>query len=165
MPIFQEIGFSSSLPEDQWDRVFFDTDRIFRFTVYADNPYPEDIAAGEYRSAHHGHQIGDALVLEDVTGKSIGWTLRKQPNSITALIEKTTDTGGVTIVGVFGSSPPSQFVEVRLEDTDTYNPTASPPVHIKAGKYHHALKCLDPGTEGILSYGPFLLSQAAAWEA
>lgn len=135
------------------DKVYFDTDRLLRYTVYAGDPTAEEITA-------------ETATPEDVTGWDLAWVLRKKPNSADPpLIEKTLS-DGITISGVFDSDPSAntQRVEVLLADTDTYDPDASPPLEIKAGTYVYALKRLDPGSETILAEGTFTLLRAAAWE-
>lgn len=135
------------------DKVFFDTDRLLRYTVYQGDPTAAQIAAGE-------------ALPQDVSGWALAWVLRRKVNSEDPpLIEKTIS-AGIEIVGTYDAAPGvnSQRVEVTLEDTDTYDPDANPPVQIKAGSYVYALKRTDDGGETILAYGTFKLLQAAAWE-
>jgi hypothetical protein len=135
------------------DKVYFDTDRLLRYSVYDGDPTAEEIAAGT------------ATPL-DVTGWDLAWVLRKKTNSADPpLIEKTVG-AGITITGTFNSDPDinTQRIEVLLADSDTYDPAASPPVEIKAGSYVYALKRIDAGSETILAEGKFTLLRAAAWE-
>lgn len=136
------------------DQVFFDTDRVLRYAVFQGNPTAEEIAAGD-------------AVPEDITGWSLAWTLRRTPKSQTALIEKATGGSGITITGSYNVDPSinTQRVEVLIEDTDTYDPDASPEVNVKPStSYAYALKRTDDGAESILAFGAFTLLQAAAWE-
>lgn len=135
------------------DKVFFDTDRTLRYAVYEGDPTAEQIAAG-------------TAVPKDVAAMDLAWVLRKKVNSIDPpLIEKTLS-AGISITGIFNVDPTvnTQRVQVQLDDTDTYDPDASPPVEIKAGTYVYALKRLDAGAETILAEGSFTLLRAAAWE-
>lgn len=135
------------------DKVFYDTDRLLRYTVYRGDPTAQEIADGD-------------AVPEDVTGWALAWVLRKKVNSEDPpLIEKTIG-DGIAIVGVYNADPVvnTQRVEVTLEDTDTYDPDGSPATEVKAGTYAYALKRIDDGGEAILAYGSFKLLQAAAWE-
>jgi hypothetical protein len=137
------------------DKVFYDTDRVLRYTVYAGDPTEAEILAG-------------TAVPVDVSGWAIGWTLRKKPGTTDPpLIHKEIGSpGGITVVGTFNADPEvnTQRVEVLLEDSDTYDPGADPALSIKPGLYSYALKRLDDGSEGILAWGTFTLLQAAAWE-
>lgn len=135
------------------DKVYFDTDRLLRYAVYAGDPTADEITAG-------------TATPEDVTGWDLSWVLRKKPNSADPpLIEKLVGQG-ITITGVFNSDPDAntQRIEVLIADTDTYDPNVSPTVEIKAGTYVYALKRIDPGSETILAEGTFTLLRAAAWE-
>ena len=135
------------------DQVFFDTDRRLSYTVYDGDPTAEEIEAG-------------TAVCVDVAGWALAWTLRKKPNTSVALIEKTS-VDGITIEGIFDPSPAinTQRVIVEIEDTDTYDPDASPEVYVKPSTtYAYALKRTDDGEETILAFGSFTLLQAAAWE-
>ena len=135
------------------DQVFFDTDRVFEYTLYEAAPdLDAQIAAG-------------TAVPEDVTGWALSWVLRKKVNSTEILIEKIVGEG-IEIVGTYNASMAlnTQRIRVTLAATDTYNVLVSPPVTIKAGKYQYALKRTDDGAEDIKAYGSFQLLQAAAWE-
>lgn len=100
---------------------------------------------------------------KDLTGKSLGFYLRKKVNTADPpLIYKSTD-DDVSIEGTFGGSP-DQSIVVAMHDTDTYDPDSSPTVNIKAGRYPYALKVLDDGEEAILAYGTITIVQTAAWE-
>lgn len=126
------------------DDVFFDTDMVLRFAITAGSP----------------------AVPVDVSTWSFAWVLRRKVNSVDpAIIEKTTG-AGIAVSGTFDADPEvnTQRVDVTLEDTDTYDPDADPPVLVKAGTYAHALKRVDDGAETVLTYGSFVLKQAATWE-
>lgn len=137
------------------DKVFFDTTRTLKYTVYAGNPTAAEITAG-------------TAVPLDVAGFTLAWVLRKKTNSAVALIEKTNEgsPSDISITGTYNVDPDinTQLIEVILRDYDTYDPTGSPPVEVKAGNYHYALKRLDE-PEDILAWGRFRLLRAAAWEA
>lgn len=135
------------------DKVYFDTDRLLRYTVYDGDPTVAEIEAG-------------TAVPKDVTGYDLAWVLRKKVDSADPpLIEKTLSSG-ISITGVYNSDPAlnTQRITIQLDDTDTYDPTASPPKTIKAGTYVYALKRIDAGSETILAEGTFTLLRAAAWE-
>lgn len=135
------------------DQVFYDTDKVLRYTVYEGNPTAAEILAG-------------TAVLQDVAGWSLAWTLRKTAKAAAALIEKSTADGSITITGTFNLDPDvnTQRVLVAIEDTDTYGPEGAPVQIVKPGSYEYALKRLDPGSETVLAWGTFELMQAAAWE-
>lgn len=134
------------------DQVFFDTDRILSFTVYESTATDDEVAAG-------------TAVPVDVSGWTFAWQLRKKVNSSTVTIGKTT-ASGISVTGTYDADPNvnTQRVEVTLADTDTYDPSSSPVVNVKAGTYYHALKRTDAGAEDVLCDGTFVLQQAAAWE-
>lgn len=138
------------------DKVFFDTDQPVVFTIYAGNPTAAQVAAG-------------TAVPLDVAGFTLAFVVRKKPDSAVALIEKTNEgsPSDISITGTYNVSPliNTQRIEVLLHDYDTYDPSASPAVEIKAGNYHYALKRIDANAEKILTWGRFRLLRAAAWEA
>lgn len=138
------------------DQVFYDTDRLLRYTIYRGDPTAADIAAGD-------------AIPQDVSGWSLAWVLRKKAKSPDPpLISKSNvdSPPSIAIVGTYDADPVvnTQRVEVTIEDTDTYDPDASPVLEIKPGTYVYALKRIDDGSETILAYGSFTLLQAAAWE-
>lgn len=134
------------------DQVFYDTDRLLRYTIYQGGSTAAEIAAG-------------TAIPEDVTGWALTWVLKKKVDGA-ALIEKATSGSGIVISGVYDADPSvnTQRVEVTIDDTDTYDPDASPEIEIRPGDYVYALKRTDAGGETILAYGKFKLLQAAAWE-
>ena len=134
------------------DKVFFDTDQLLRFTIYQGNPTIQQILAKQ-------------AIPQDVNGWTLSWTLRKEPKTELPLLLKTIG-AGIEITGNYDVNPDNntQRVDVTLEDTDTFDPTADPPVVIKPGTYAFALKRLDEGEETILTWGSFELLQAAGWE-
>lgn len=103
----------------------------------------------------------------DVTGAEIAFAIRKSDKSDTAEIEKTTEGSpsptGVSISGVFNADPAinDQTVTVTLADTDTYDPTVSPAIEIRAGRYRYSLKRMDAGSETTLYVGDFEFVQGA----
>lgn len=136
------------------DKIFYDTDQILRYTIYAPGATDAQIAAG-------------TAIPQDVTGWSMSWTLRRKTGSPDPpLILKTTSGGGITITGVFNSDPllNTQRVDVLIEDKDTYDTSVNPIVNIEPGMYQYALKRTDTANETILAWGSFELLQAAGWE-
>jgi hypothetical protein len=138
------------------DQVFYDTDRILRYTIYTGNPTAAQILAGE-------------AIAEDVSNWSLAWVVRKKVNSPDPPVIQKLSTGSpadIAIVGVYDVDPlvNTQRVEVTLHDTDTYDPNVSPVVNVKAGTYAYALKRVGDGVETILAYGKFVIPQVAAWE-
>jgi hypothetical protein len=136
------------------DEVYFDTDKLLRYTVYQGNPTLADIEAG-------------AATRQDVAGWALSWTVRKKVNSPDPPLIYKSVGAGIAIVGIYNPDPDvnTQRVEVTLEDTDTYDPDGSPPVEIKAGNYAYALKRTGPGVETMLAEGRFQLLRTAAWES
>jgi hypothetical protein len=103
---------------------------------------------------------------KDLTGATIAFYLRKKVNTPDPpLIYKSTETSpsGVSVDGTFGGSP-DQIVYVTFEDTDTYDPTSSPVVNVKPGRYPYALKELGDGIETILARGTVTVELTAGWE-
>jgi hypothetical protein len=136
------------------DKVFFDTDRALSYTIAAGDPTTAELEANDY-------------VPVDVTGFSFAWVLKATAASDTALIEKTTAAGGITITGTYNVNPVTntQRVRVQIEDEDTYGPDPTPAIIVAApATYHYALKRLDAGAETIYVWGKFRLLLAAAWE-
>jgi hypothetical protein len=95
----------------------------------------------------------------DVTGMTFLWVLRKTDKADDpALLSKTP-----TLTGTFNadSTQNTQRVVVTLEDSDSYDAAAIPPLFTR-GTYRHSLKRIDAGSEGIATYGDFFWSQATA---
>lgn len=94
------------------------------------------------------------------------WVLRRKDKTADpALIEKATGSPvGITVEGTFNASQAlnTQDVVVALVDTDSYDPTSSPAVALRAGKYRHSLKRTEDGSETILAFGDFRFLQATA---
>lgn len=155
------------------DKVFYDTDRLLKYLV-VDGDLSDDSAALLERWASDPSSLSSAeqtaltaaVTMLDCSTFAMSWVLRKKVNSPDpALITKTVGFG-VTVTGTFDTDPitNTQYVEVMLEDTDTYDPNGSPSRHVKPGTYAYALKRTDDGSEGILAWGSFTFIQAAAWE-
>jgi hypothetical protein len=135
------------------DGFYYDTDNVLEYTIAAGRPALEDVQAGVY-------------VPRDVTGWSIGWTMRKKVDDVVATIHKETGGNGVTITGTYDSDPQvnTQRVEVFIQDEDTYDTSTSPVVNVLPGTYFYALKRLDTASERILAEGKITLVKVAAWE-
>jgi hypothetical protein len=119
--------------------VFVGEDKKLRFTIYADHAKTEVV---------------------DVSGFSMYWALRKTDKaSDPALIEKSTDDSpaGITVEGTYDADPEvnTQQVVVTLKDTDSWDPTTSPPIALKQFKYRHALKRSNQSLETVLAFGDF----------
>ncbi len=114
---------------------FLDTDKVVRFTVYADD---------------------ERTTVKDVTGWSFDWVLRRRDDTADPPVLQKSTGAGIAIVGVFNANPATntQRVEVTIDDVDT---DALPP-----GKYRHSLKRTNPGSEEILSFGDAYLQRATA---
>lgn len=137
------------------DRVFYDTDLWLSYTIYVGEPSEAEILAG-------------TAVPADVTGWTFSWVLKRKAKNTIKLIEKLSGVSPteIEVIGIYNADPAlnTQRVRVRLEDTDTYNPIASPAVDVKPGSYVYGLKRTDAGFETILVEGAFKLRQAAPWE-
>lgn len=136
--------------------IVFDTDVTLPFVIYDGDDLTDDALQA----------LIDAGTApeKDVTGWTLGFYVRKKANSADpALIYKATGGNGITIEGSFGGSP-AQTIEVTIEDSDTYDPDASPAVELKAGDYQYALKRLDEGAETVLVWGKLTVDRKAAWE-
>lgn len=136
-------------------RIFLGTDFTLPFTVY-------DMEGKTQAEVEAEIEAGTATEV-DVSGWDIRFAIKSAPkNEDPGLIEKEVGQG-ITIEGTFGGSPPQRVV-VTIEDTDSYDPDASPIVDLKPKKYWYALKRTDPGSETIIAYGQFQFLEAATHE-
>jgi hypothetical protein len=104
-------------------------------------------------TADDGWFIGEDKTLEftvleadgsaqDLSGWAIEWVLRREPGG-SALVTKEVGSG-ITV-----STPASGVLQVAVADVDT-DP-------LPAGRYWHALRRADSGTEAVLAYGQVAL--------
>jgi hypothetical protein len=138
-------------------RLFLGTDVKVRFTVY-------DMEIATQRTQKQLEQAiaAGTAVPKDVTGWAFRFVVKTAAtdDDDDALIVKTT-AAGVVVVGTFDvDDPDAQYVEVTIEDTDSYDP--SPVLVIDPGMYVHALKRTDDGSESIVAFGKWQFALAAA---
>lgn len=138
------------------DRVFIGEDKKLQFAVYNQTGLTDaELLA-----------LIDAGTAEplDVSAWDLIWSLRrKDKSSDPALIEKTNGSpAGITVIGTYNAtqSVNTQRVQVQINDTDSWDPDASPAVALKAGTYRHSLKRLDDGLETVLVFGKFVFMQS-----
>lgn len=150
------------------DQVFYDTDNVLRYAVYDNATLGAETTDPDTGLPTYTNILNGTALHLDMSTRDMAWTLRKTPRASTPLIHKTTDVdGGITVTGTFDASMAlnTQRVEVRIKDTDTYDPDSSPTVDVRPSTtYHYALKTTDEDSESMLVYGKFTLIQAAAWE-
>jgi hypothetical protein len=82
-------------------------------------------------------------VALNITGWTLAFTLRLTPESLTALLTKTTG------AGISLTDPLIGVLQVSIADTDTINLTP--------GKYAYDVKRMDAGAEAVLVYGTLTL--------
>lgn len=146
-------------------RVFIGTDLRLEFVLYGQ---PSDVTDEEFQALIDAALAADtvpALTPINVAGKDWIWVLRKTDKAADpALIEKASGGDGITVEGTYNADPEvnTQLLVVTLEDTDSYDPDASPAVALKAKKYRHSLKRVDDGFETIMAFGNFQFLQATA---
>lgn len=95
-----------------------------------------------------GAEAVTAGVMEDVSGFTLRFELRKSASaSDPSIVTKTTSGGGITISGSFNAARASntQRVIVAIEDSDTYD--------LPARGYQYTLKRMDAGFENTLAFG------------
>lgn len=138
------------------DRIFIGEDKVLYYAVYDQT----GLTDAQLLAAI---QAGTATPV-DVGSYELAWLLRRKDNaSDPALISKESF-AGISVVGVFDADPQvnTQRVAVVLEDTDTWDESASPAVAFKAGKYRYSLKRLDAGLETVLVFGSLEFMMATA---
>lgn len=136
-------------------KVFCGEDKVIEFSIFdADGVTPLDVTAWTFewvlRPSYPRNRVSAATIppRAPVTATTppvtADPTLRKESGD------------GIAIAGTFDADPDvnTQRVVVTLSDTDTEG--------LAGGTYQHALKRLDDGAETILSFGEFVLRQAAA---
>lgn len=130
----------------------FDTDRRVGFKLYVAGTTADQIIAG-------------TAVPEDATGKTFTFTVRRKPKDDDVVIYKISG-DGISVVGAFDPDPTNntQYIEVFIQDTDTFDEDASPSVYVKPGLYHYALKCIDDDVEDVKVWGTWELMQTSARE-
>lgn len=137
-------------------RIFLGEDKRVEFPIYDQTDLTDEELLAEIAA-------GTATPL-DVSGWELLFDIRKKDNTADpAIIEKTTGSpGGITVIGTWDASQSvnTQRIRVLLDDTDTYDPTASPDVVVKKGTYRYALKRMDDGSETVLVFGKFVFLQA-----
>ena len=96
----------------------------------------------------------DEVTIQDVTGFTMRWVLRKRKDDDAILLDKTTAGATITITGSYNADPDTntQRVNVIIADTDTE--------HFQPGRYYHTLKRTDAGFATVLSYGDVYLKKA-----
>lgn len=153
--------YKLDLTEANGYRFVIDTDETLSFEILR---RPISMSDADFAAA----AAAGTLTVEDVTGRAFSFTLRKKAKSTDVVMFKTTGSpGGVTITGVHDpvQSVNSQRVEVQIDDTDTWDEDASPPVYVKPGKYDYAVKRIDEGLEKVHIYGAFEWLLLSAREA
>ena len=97
----------------------------------------------------------DEVTIQDVTGFTMRWVLRKRKDDDAILLDKTTAGATITITGSYNADPDTNTrrVNVIIADTDTE--------HFQPGRYYHTLKRTDAGLATVLSYGDAHLKKAA----
>ncbi len=137
-------------------RIFYDTDNVLRFQNFV----------GEYENeaAITAALAAGTAVCEDASTWSISFSVRKKSRGPLLIYKESAD--GIAVTGTFDADPVDneQRIEVTIEDTDIYDPSASPPVDVKGGNYIYALKRIDPGFERILAFGVWVIPETAAHE-
>lgn len=85
--------------------------------------------------------------IQDITGWSLSWMVKRKKTNADAVVTKTTDGGIVLTLAVAG------LCTVTVSDDDI--------AALVGGRlYYHELKRTDPGLETVLSFGTFMLGQA-----
>lgn len=109
-----------------------------------------DYFTGEDKSLPFTIYQADEATLQDISGWSLSWMVkrRKSDADADALVTKTTAAGGIAL-----TTPGSGVCTVTVTDTDI--------AAVLGGVLHyHELKRTDAGFETVLSYGSLVLSQA-----
>lgn len=128
--------------------LFIGDDTTIRFQIGNDDATLATIAAG-------------TATMVDVDGWALSFIVRKADTTTgTPLLTKTTSSG-ITITGTFDAlaSNNTQRVVVAIDDTDTAAADGSSVV-LKPNTYRYSLKRTDDGSEKILAFGDFVLTEA-----
>ena len=97
----------------------------------------------------------DPRTMENIAGWGFEWLLRRTDDDAEAhLLRKTTNNGGISVVGTHSvvRSANKQYAVVSIADTDTDG--------LAPGTYRHVLRRTDAGSETVLSHGSVVLQQA-----
>jgi hypothetical protein len=146
------------------DGFFVGTDFGLEYVLYEQ---PSDMTDAKFQALIDAALADDTvpdLVPIDLAGKTWAWVLRlKDKSPDPALIEKTS-ADGITIEGVYNADPSlnTQVMVVSVEDSDSYDPDASPAVELKPKKYRFSVKRMDDGFEQVHVFGYFQFLQATA---
>jgi hypothetical protein len=129
------------------NQVFIGEDKRLRYRIYQAGAVVND----------DGTVTG---TLEDVTGWAFTWKLRPSQVAETILLTKTS-ASGIAIEGTYDVVPAAntQYVVVTLDDLDTWDPDADPPVAFSPATYHYALKRTNAGAETVLVWGKLPLAK------
>ena len=115
------------------DHFFKGEDKQLLFPIYDQDATDQSIRDG-------------TAVLEDITGWTFAWALRRNEDDPSVRISKST--GSSNIIDIGGSVVSVVFTEIDTQD-------------LPAGTYFHTLWRTDPPKEAVLSHGDFLLQQPA----
>jgi len=148
------MALQQDITADQ--RIFLGEDKYLEFPVYDQTNLTDEELRAQIAA-------GTATPI-DVSGWGLLWVLRKKDKSDDpALIEKSTGSpADITVIGTWDANQGTntQRVRVALYDTDSYDPTGSPPVILRKGTYRHSLKRMDDGSESVLNFGKFVFLQS-----
>lgn len=103
---------------------------------------------GEDKTIRITVRQADGVTVQDITGWTLEWAVRRFLGSTDALLAKTTDSG-ITI-----TDAENGVCEVALSRTDTDT--------LGRGGFHHALRRTSPGASTVLTYGEAVANIAAS---
>jgi hypothetical protein len=113
-----------------------------------------DWFTGENKTLPFEIYSSNEATIQDVTGYTMRWVLRRRIDDDAILISKTTGAGTITITGSYNSDPDTNTQRVNIitlpADTEFLQP----------GRYYHTLKRTDSGFATVLSYGDVHLKKA-----
>ena len=95
--------------------------------------------------------VDSAGTAQTMTGWALEWIVRKTVDAPSATLTKTT---GAAQVAISNGDGTDDRATVTVTDTDT--------VDLPAGRYQHALRRTDAGSEQVLAYGYLELIETAA---
>ena len=149
------MALEINIPDDAMDiadeakYIFLGEDVSVKFQIGNDDATLDTIDAG-------------TATMVDVSGWAMTFIVRTSDTTLNAaLITKTTGSG-ITIAGSFNAtaSVNTQRVVVSIEDTDI--PAYDGSTGLRPKTYRYSLKRTDAGSEKILAFGNFVLSEATA---
>lgn len=113
-----------------------------------------DWFTGEAKTLPFEIYSSDEATIQDVTGWSCSWTLRRVQGDDEILLTKTTGGSGITITGSYNATPATntQRISVAVTSGNTTN--------LQPGLYWHCLRRTDSSSETVLSYGDVTLKRA-----